>query len=341
MMRAFLCTMTALATFTGCNYFPEALLDGSPGGDDAGVDAGGGFALAETCSGDVPMVSANLDDVPIDLSGLRDDISDIGFCTGADAPGQDGFFAVEMSAGEKWHFHLRTNSEDGHNPAIYVLDSCDSRRCMAGNAIDVCGEGRDEHLSFVAPSDGTYFVGIDSRVVGPATYQLVALQPECGDGAVEHSETCDDSNLDDGDGCDSACRHELPHPSSGLEEEEPNDDPTGANVLTAGTIRPTGRLGGRCDSDMYVLDVAEGTTLDVAVRGAGAVACTDAAPLITLELLAANATSLVTSGTIPGGEFCPSFSLSGLAAGTYYLRLSADENERPFDYTLDVASAVP
>ena len=101
----------------GCDYFPEELLDGADGGADAGT-----FQLAETCVGDVPMISGNLDNVSIDLSTLTDDISDIGFCTGADAPGNDGFFGVVMEAGEKWHFHLRTVGEEMRNPAIYVLD---------------------------------------------------------------------------------------------------------------------------------------------------------------------------------------------------------------------------
>ena len=202
--------LTLAMALGGCDYFPEELLDGATADDGGTGDAGEAFVLADTCLGDVPMLTSALSDVTVDLSTLDDDISDIGFCTGADAPGNDGFFGVEMAAGDKWHFHLRTTSGGGLNPAIYVLDStCDSRRCMAGDAIDICGVGRDEHLSFVAPQDGTYFVGIDSRISGSASYQLVAVQPVCGDGVVEHSETCDDRNTDDGDGCDSLCRAEL------------------------------------------------------------------------------------------------------------------------------------
>jgi cysteine-rich repeat protein len=29
--------------------------------------------------------------------------------------------------------------------------------------------------------------------------------PECGDGKIKGSETCDDKNLDDGDGCSAKC----------------------------------------------------------------------------------------------------------------------------------------
>ncbi len=319
-----------------CDYFPESLLDGSVENDapDGSVAA---FALAETCVGDVPMVTDDLDNVPIDLTTLSDDISDIGFCTGADAPGNDGFFGVQMEAGEKWHFHLRTVSEDMRNPAIYVLDSsCDSRRCMAGDAIDVCGEGRDEHLSFVAPRAGLYYVGIDSRVVGGAMYQLVALRPVCGNDDVEHSETCDDGNTESGDGCDATCRHELPHPMTGMAEAEPNDDPTGANRIVAGTGNVTGRLGGRCDTDLFSFDVEEGTNVNVALRGAGGVACPVGTPTFSLQLLAANATSLVAAGNVPDGENCPVLTATGLTAGTYYVSVTTDENERPFDYTLAV-----
>lgn len=315
----------------GCDYFPEELLDASAG-DAGGVDAGA-LVLAETCAGDVPMITTNLEDVPIDLTGLRDDISDIGFCSGADAPGNDGFFGVAMEAGEKWHFHLSTASSSGLNPAIYILDSsCDSRRCMAGDAIDLCGAGRDEHLSFVAPRAGTYFVGIDSRLTGGATYQLVALRPTCGNLEIEHSETCDDGNTDDGDGCDSLCRVEL---SDGMAELEPNDDPTGANHLIGGVGAVSGVLGGQCDQDLFVVELEEGASLNVAMRGPGGLACGSTTPLFELALLAANGTTRIAEGTFADGEFCPVLDTSGLREGTYYVSATTSESERPFNYTLE------
>lgn len=319
----------------GCDYFPEELLDGATGTDAGAGDAGETFELAETCLGTVPMLTDGVTDVTVDLSTHTDDISDIGFCTGADAPGNDGFFGVEMNAGEKWHFHLRTNAGAALNPAIYVLDStCDSRRCMAGDAVDVCGEGRDEHLSFVAPQAGTYFVGVDSRIAGGASYQLVAVRPVCGNGEVEHSETCDDNNNDDGDGCDSQCRAEL---GTGMAEAEPNDDPTGANRLLSTNGSASGVLGGRCDRDMFVLEVEAAGDLQVALTGIGGTACVDGDPTFELDLLAADGRAVVSRGVNASGEFCPTINASALTPGVYYLAVTTGESERRFDYMLTLS----
>lgn len=319
----------------GCDYFPEELLDGSTSADAGTTDAGEVFELAETCLGTVPMLTSGLSDVTIDLSAYTDDISDIGFCTGADAPGNDGFFGVEMDAGEKWHFHVRTNASAALNPAIYVLDStCDSRRCMAGDAIDVCGEGRDEHLSFVAPQAGTYFVGVDSRLSGGASYQLVAVQPVCGNGEVEHSETCDDNNLEDGDGCDSECRAEL---GSNIAEAEPNDDPTGANRILSVNSAVNGVLGGRCDRDMFVVDVETLGDFQVQLDGAGGTACVDGDPTFELDLLSSDGRTVISRGANEDGEFCPTMTSFGLEPGTYYLAVTTGESERRFDYTLSLS----
>lgn len=316
-------SLLILVALVGCDYFPEELLDES-----------GNFELADTCLGNVPILTEGVSDVTIDLSANTDTISDIGFCTGADAPGNDGFFGVEMEAGEKWHFHLRTNAEAALNPAIYVLDStCDSRRCMSGDAIDVCGEGRDEHLSFVAPRTGTFFVGVDSRLPGGASYQLVAIRPVCGNGEIEHSETCDDNNTADGDGCDSLCRAEL---SSGMSEVEPNDDPTGANRILSRSGTATGVLGGRCDRDMFVLEVETAGDIQVSLSGVGGSACVDGDPTFELDLLGDDGLTVISRGANASGEFCPTVNATGLAAGTYYLGVSTGESERPFTYTLSL-----
>ena len=334
-MTRTLSLLLSVTVLGGCDYFPEELLDGATESDAGANDAGETFALAETCLGMVPMLTSGLSDVTIDLSTHTDDISDIGFCTGADAPGNDGFFGVEMSAGEKWHFHVRTNAGAALNPAIYVLDStCDSRRCMAGDAIDVCGEGRDEHLSFVAPQAGTYFVGIDSRLSGGATYQLVAVRPVCGNGEIEHSETCDDNNTEDGDGCDSLCRAEM---SSGAAEVEPNDDPTGANRILSLTSTASGVLGGRCDRDLFVVEVESAGDLQVALSGIGGTACVDGDPTFELDLLGPDGRTVVRRGAPAAGEFCPTVNATALAAGVYYLAVTTGEDERPFNYTLTLS----
>jgi MYXO-CTERM domain-containing protein len=64
--------------------------------------------------------------------------------------------------------------------------------------------------------------------------------PNCGNGAVDANETCDDGNITDGDGCNALCETET-----GEEEEEVSDDagccsvgggPQGALALTFLTL---------------------------------------------------------------------------------------------------------
>ncbi len=300
---------------------------------------GGSCALADTCQGDVPMLSPRTEFLDIDTSSLANDISDIGSCTGSDAPGNDGFFAVEMVAGEKWHFHVRTLNDEA-DPSLYVLRSCDARTCQAGDAIDVCDAGSDEHLSFVAPAPGRYIIGVDARVSGGAAYQLLPVRPVCGNGGMpEHSETCDDGNVNSGDGCDESCLAELS--TSASEEVEPNDEFTAANramMPSNGQLDVTGRLGGRCDLDMYAVDVAEGQEIRATMLDRGGTPCPNDAPRFDMQLFAPDGVSSLGSGRPRAGNSCPAiFEESfarGLSAGRYYVRITTGESERPFDYQL-------
>ena len=330
-----------LAVLVGCDLLPKELYENA---GDAMVDSGGNspFQLAETCGTGAPMIgAAGLHNVAVDLSPLADDVRGVEACTGDATPGADGFFGVEMEAGDKWHFHVR--SSEGFDPAIYILDSaCDARRCGPGDAIDICRDGRDEHLSFVAPSAGTFYVGVDSRLSVDATYQLVAVRPTCGDGNLEHSETCDDSNTDDGDGCDSACRVELTAGSN--EEQEPNDDFTGANVLDldGGSLSLTGRLAGPCDTDLYLVELTDPMDLRVEMLTTAGRECSpDSTPPFSLTLLNDSATSELGAGAASATNGCPILEEADLAAGIYLVSVRSNPEINVMDYSLDVSLVAP
>ena len=330
-------------SLAACNFFDASLYKEAE--MDAGSDASTpGLSFVDTCRGTVPMVTETVLDTPLDLSLFADDFSDLASCTGEDTPGNDAFFAVPMVAGEKWHFHVR--ADDVSNPSIYVLDSCDARTCQPGDAIDVCGEGRDEHLSFVAPSAGTFFVGIDSRLAGGPSYQVLAIRPTCGNGELEHSEGCDDGNTTPGDGCDDQCRHEVR--AAAPAEEEPNDDFTAANYLVAdgaGASVAQGQLGGRCDFDMFAVDVPEGGSIQVTMGDTSGNPC-DTVPVFTMALLRPDAATTLGVGAATMDNECPSIGADetfaqGLPAGVYYLRVTTDEDAARFDYRLDVLVSAP
>ncbi len=349
-----LIALVCALTMPGCFVFDAGLYQARE--RDAGaapVDAGLlSLDLADDCTGAVPelVVPAGHADVSIalDTTGLTNLYSNL-ICTGRPAPGPDGFFQVQMTAGERWHFHVRRRGE-GIDPLVFVLPSCDPRSCDIGGGLDACRVDADEHLSFVAPRTGTYFVGIDNAAGAAFEGTVQVIRPTCGNGAMEHSEPCDDANTDDGDGCDSQCRVEI---GMGAREGEPNDDRFGASVLVmpaAGPLQVTGRLAALCESDMFVVDVPAGGAVSSAVWTAGASACeATELPNMELQLIAPDGITIRGAGRARGTNACPSIDPAedtfarGLAAGRYFVRVYAlnEELARPFDYTLEVAVTTP
>jgi cysteine-rich repeat protein len=301
---------------------------------------------ADICSSpDVPVVTSSSQPVRIDTSKLSDKIRDLASCTEFQALGNDAFFAVDMEAGEKWHFHASIVGEQA-NPAVYVLRSCDERTCQVGDAIDDCNDGFDEHLSFSAPTTSRYFIGIDSREAGGEVYDVLALSPVCGDSILDHSETCDDGNLVANDGCDERCRFELApaSPSTLTFELEPNDDFTSANYVQpeaiASQVKISGRLGGRCDFDIFVIDVPEGGSLQAEMFEQQGVACTTSTEF-NMTLLDSSGVRNIGDGTVKSGT-CPSLDASnafstGLTAGLYYVRVTTDSTAQSIDYELHLS----
>lgn len=311
----------------GCNVFDESLIP------EEGTTSG---ALGEDCLGaNIPTFDSLNDFRQIDTSVLRNDRYELS-CVGQSAVGNDGFFAVEMTGGKKWHFHVKVTAGTTADPTVYVLDSgCQDSVCQRGWGLNECVAGQDEHFSFFPPRDGRYFVGVDSITEGGEAMQVLAVQPECGNNVKEHSETCDDGNLDAGDGCDELCRNEL---ISSTSEVEPNDEPTAnANVLPLGDdgARATGQVGGKCDFDSYAITVPEGAALAAAVTGE----CSFA---LSLQLVDPDGLRPLATVETPAGE-CPTITgeesfASNLSAGVYFLRLTtqSETEPTPLDYGLDV-----
>lgn len=299
---------------------------------------------ADICSAtNVPVVTSSSQPARIDTSVLTDRVRDLASCTEFEAKGNDGFFAVDMQLGQKWHFHASIVGEQA-NPAIYVLRSCDERTCQVGDAIDDCSDGSDEHLSFTAPATARYFIGIDSRESGGEVYDVLALAPVCGDGVLDHSETCDDGNVVPSDGCDELCRFELSpaSPTMLTFELEPNDDFSSANLAlpeAAGSqVKVAGRLGGRCDFDMYAVNVLEGGSISALLFENQGVACDVDTPTFSMQLLDSSGVRNIGDGTVKSGT-CPSLDgtdsiATGLSAGIYFIRLTTDPSNPATDYEL-------
>ncbi len=327
--------------FLACNVFDESLIP-----SDSEMDAGSqGEKLGEDCVGkDIPSFDSLNEFRQIDTSKLKNDRYQLS-CVG-NAQGNDGFFKVEMEAGKKWHFHVKVTPGTEADPAVYVLDSgCQDSVCQRGWGLNECVAGQDEHFSFFPPRSGTYFVGVDSMTSGGEPLQVLAVQPDCGNDVKEHSETCDDGNLDSGDGCDEVCRQELS--KGNAKEVEPNDEPTAnANVLLldGAALTVTGQLGSKCDFDSYAVVVEEGGSVRALLESTGGDDCG-----VDLKLQLVDTDGLTPLGTIrsSSGE-CPvlegteSFA-SGLSAGTYFVRVTTEREDEPdaFDYALEIEAPAP
>jgi cysteine-rich repeat protein len=327
-------------SFFACNVFDESLIPSDPG--DGGTQA---EKLGEDCVGrDIPTFESLNEFRQIDTTHLKNDRYQLS-CVG-NARGNDGFFKVEMEKGKKWHFHVKVTPGTEADPAVYVLDSgCQDSVCQRGWGLNECVAGQDEHFSFFPPRSGTYFVGVDSMTPGGEPLQVLAVQPDCGNNIKEHSETCDDGNLDPGDGCDELCRSELS--KGNAKEVEPNDEPkANANVLLLDgkPLTVTGQLGGTCDFDSFAFDVEEGGAVRARLEGTGGDGCS-----VDLKLQLVDTDGLTPLGTVrtQAGE-CPELDgtesfASGLDAGTYFVRITTEREDEPesFDYALEVEVLAP
>jgi cysteine-rich repeat protein len=274
----------------------------------------------------------------IDTHTLQNDIEGTRSCLDRLATGPEGFLRVRMQANERWHFHMRRRGTE--DPALYILPSCDVRQCMESRTIDICRSGADEHLTFEAPSAGTYLVAVDSASAEGVSGTLQVIHPICGNGTQEHSETCDDGGTIAGDGCDENCRYEI---RAGTPSEfEANDDSFSANhlLLSAdGSIFATGEVGASCEVDWYAVDIASGQTIDVNIETAEEMPCTADRPArIALELIDPSG-RVVLANTTGSATTCPAITaFTPPGAGLHFIRVFAsnDEIARYFNYGLRV-----
>lgn len=181
---------------------------------------------------------------------------------------------------------------------------------------------------------GLYYVKIEAASpVAPAAatfpYALSITTYQCGDGAVSQGEECDDGGTAGGDGCSSACAFEVT-------ETEQNGTPATADVYTSPWVARVDP-----DGDVDVVSVAvpgPASSLTAKTASPDGGACFPGADTY-LEILAPNGDVLEANDD--QGTYCSQATATGLAAGTYYVRVRAtpvlDQTEvYIFPYALDV-----
>ena len=262
-------------------------------------------------------------------------------CAGSTARGNDRYFAIDVAAGEYWHFHVAADPmfapiETMRDPIVYVVGSdgaggCNDRptNCAAVFA-NSCAGRSDEHFAFVAPAPGRFYIGIDDANPGGGHYQLDAFRPQCGNGIQEHGESCDDMASGT---CSPNCRKLVGRTTMGdfPTEAEFNDNSVEANqVLFVGAttteVEISGDVGGGgdCYPDVFEVRVdTMGTDIRVdSLTAAGAVCTSPSSTLYTIQLRDALGNP---RGTPVTGAPCPSVDAQGLPTGVYTIWVRASD----------------
>jgi hypothetical protein len=232
-----------------CNVFDESLIPDEPTAVDPSQ-----LPVGDKCES-APRVESSNVYRDVSVESLGDDISFLPACLGADieSRGKDLYFSLTMAEDDIWHFHVQ--AVPGVDPAVYVLSDCgDTRNCMDTYwGANACSAGQDEHFTFKAKGAGVYRVGVDytgaEEVPGEGPLKIVAVKRVCGNGELEHPETCDEDSPTCVD-----CRRLLE--DGGDDTGSKNDGPLDATFLAPDIDEPfsiTGSFEKACDFDFYEL----------------------------------------------------------------------------------------
>ncbi len=312
----------------------DAPMVDAPGEDTGGEDAGPTGVAVDRCGDDDVMVLVDsTPDIEIDTTSLTNRTGSLPGCGNLQVPGNEGFLAVQVGAGEEWHFHLRPEDTTAElNPTLYLLnESCSATMCAENLLANFCDGTGDEHFAFTFSTPGTWYIGIDDTNAGGGRYLLDAIRPVCGDDTPEHGEACDG-----GDGCGTDCRFMLTNESTrergfnfNFKEANRIMLPSPDNrLIIQGDI---GGFAGCAYPDVYAIDVPAGGTLRVEQRNSDGDACTGSgAAEIDLSIRDASNNIRATSSSENG---CAVAEETFASAGLFFIVME--------DARLDTDSALP
>ena len=294
-------------------------MDTSNPGDTSMEDTGEVFALNDRCGQPTPLLRVSTEgQIKVDTRMLANRISD---CNGRPAPGNDGFVAIDVTAGERWHFHVvpdPTVSGQDRDPFLYLLpQSCFAAACV--NFSNTCTGAGDEHFAFEALNTETVYLGIDDVNPGGGQYEINAIRLDCGDGVSAHGESCD------GDANCMNCRKVL----SGATPNEapPNDNTIEANMITfpaSNMLTLTGSIGddGSCTyPDVFQFTVVNaGSDLNVDFLKSDGFAC-DSGTLTPFRLVLRQLDGTIVAMGMDSAAGCEQLIVPDLPAATYFLSI--------------------
>jgi len=186
---------------------------------------------------------------------------------------------------------------------------------------------------------GNYFVRVTSyaQVSLIPAYQLrITLAAQCGNGAREGSEVCDDGNLEAGDGCSPECRAEPRH----IFESGPNESAGGSQLVGTPNVTVHAAINGGADEDYFQFFVPNYADVVIQTFDATGVTCAGVDTVISLLTDAAEEFAFNDNGGIPNCSRLDKTSfpiLGGLYPGVYYVRVASSAQQPIPAYTLKIS----
>ena len=226
-------------------------------------------------------------------------------------------------------------SQDGVLEASLVSDDAEltvsvRSSCESGPELG-CGLGYPV-LVPVTQGEAVYVVVDGVRVddVGGFELSVRTRAVVCGDGAIDPGEECDDGGMVPGDGCDDACQVE-----SSETNPQGNDTPQSADDY----VDPFyGRISTDDPVDFIQVHVPASSTLRARTLDLGNDACVNGELDSMVEILDGDGTTVLAFNDDFGGTLCSEAVAEGLAADTYYVRVTAAAtgNTPVFPYRLEI-----
>jgi cysteine-rich repeat protein len=233
------------------------------------------------------------------------------------------------------------------NHGLYVRSACDDPMTELVCSNKAVGGAPETLLLGLSPGAPVYvFVDGSASPMDAGAYTLTSAftAAVCGDGKVTLPEECDDGQILGMDGCDATCKF------APQAENEPNNDAKAATAVFEGKVSAS--ITPAAESDWFKVVVpGPMSTLSVTTGASNGTSCQPAGGPMGIDTevqilgpdgmvnLAMN-DDIFYNGGSPQDNYCSAAKVTGLAAGTYYVRVSASVASCPgcmFDYSLTIS----
>jgi cysteine-rich repeat protein len=304
--------------------------------DDPDCDATCGPLATQACAGATPLLPMNAGDTSM-ASNLFS-----GTCAGGGGAGEKVYVYTPPATGQ-----LDLSLSSMKNQGLYVRSACEDKATELACANSAVG-GTPETLALGVTAGTPLYVFVDASGspmdAGPYDLASTFTAAVCGDDKATLPEECDDGKLIGADGCDAMCNF------SPQSELEMNNNAVSANAVFEGKV--TASITPAMENDWFKITVpGPMSTIEVTTGASNGTPCQPAGGLSGIDTevqilgtdgmmqLAANDDILYMGGG-PYDNYCSSTKATGLAAGTYYVRVSASSMFCPnctFDYSVTIS----